>query len=120
MALHQNMSIEYVQVTTDSARGRRKRVGSTKKSTPLLDDVLALPDHSNDRTRSHVLDKTREEGLALEVLVVLTGSANSWLHCAPTYLLEQVLAGVHHLHGHQLHSGSASCLKAKIGLQRTW
>lgn len=71
MALHQNMSIEYVQVTTDSARGRRKRVGSTKKSTPLLDDVLALPDHSNDRTRSHVLDKTREEGLALEVLVVL-------------------------------------------------
>ena len=108
------------EVAADRARSRGEGVRGTEKGTALLDNILALPNHSDYWTRGHVLDQAGEEGLALEVLVVLTGSANSWLHCAPTYLLEQVLAGVHHLHGHQLHSGSASCLKAKIGLQRTW
>lgn len=76
-----------VQVTADGARRRRERVGSTKQDTALLDDILALPHHGNDGARGHVLDQTGEEGLALEVGVVL---------------LEVVLTGVHELHGHEL------------------
>lgn len=53
----------------------------------LLDDVLALPDHGNNGAGAHVLDETRVEGLALEVLVVL---------------LEVLLRGVDHLEGDEL------------------
>lgn len=61
----------YVQVTADRAGGRSQGVGSTKEDTALLDHVLTLPDHGNNGARGHVLDQTREEGLALEVGVVL-------------------------------------------------
>ena len=83
-----------VQVTADGARRRGERVGSTKQDTALLDDILALPHHGNDGARGHVLDQTGEEGLALEVLVVL---------------FEVVLTSLDQLHGHKL---IATVLKA--------
>lgn len=85
----------YVQVTADRTGGRSQGVGSTKEDTALLDHVLTLPDHGDNGARGHVLDQTREEGLALEVGVVL-GKPKG------TYLLEVVLTSVHELHGHKL------------------
>lgn len=37
----------------------------------MLDDVETFPDHGDDGPRSHVVDETGEEGLRLQVLVVL-------------------------------------------------
>lgn len=67
------------KVATDSARGRGQWVGSTENCATGLHDVLALPDGSNDRARAHVLEKAREEGLGLEVLVVLAKKLLGWL-----------------------------------------
>lgn len=75
------------EVAADRAWGRGERVRSTQKSTALLDDVLALPNHGDHGTRRHVFDQAREERLALEVLVVL---------------LEVVLTGLDQLHSHKL------------------
>ncbi len=60
------------KVTTDGSRGGLERVGGTKNGTALLDDILALPNGGQDGTRGHVLEEAGEEGLGLEVLVVLT------------------------------------------------
>ena len=49
---------------------RSKRVSCAEHHTASLDGIEALPDHGDDGARSHVLDKTREEWLALQVLVV--------------------------------------------------
>jgi len=68
---------------------RVKRVSRAKHRTARLDGVEALPNHGDDRARSHVLDQTREERLLLQVLVVCTtvrymgfvityGSAGGW------------------------------------------
>lgn len=38
--------------------------------TSGLDGILSLPDHSDDRATSHVLDKRREEGLLGEISVM--------------------------------------------------
>jgi len=43
-------------VTTDGAWGRGKGVCGTEHGTAGLDGVQTLPDHSNDRARSHILD----------------------------------------------------------------
>jgi hypothetical protein len=51
---------------------RSKRVSCAKHHTASLDGIEALPDHGDDGARSHVLDKTREERLILQVLVVCT------------------------------------------------
>ena len=85
----------HAQVTADGAGGRGEGVGSAEQSAALLDDILALPDHGDNGAGSHVLDQTREEGLALEVLVVL---------------LEVLLAGVHELHGHELEAAVLEAL----------
>ena len=77
----------HAQVTADGAGGRGEGVGSAEQSAALLDDILALPDHSHDRTRRHVLDQTWEKWLALKVLVML---------------LKVVFTSVHQLHGHKL------------------
>ena len=74
-------------VATDRAGSGSKRVRGTKERTALLHDILALPDHSHDRTRRHVLDQTWEKWLALKVLVML---------------LKVVFTSVHQLHGHKL------------------
>lgn len=74
-------------VTTDGAWSRLKRVGGTEDGTTLLDNVLTLPDSSDDRTRGHVLQETWEERLGLKVSVVLTQKLLRW-------------SG--HLHGDQL------------------
>lgn len=59
------------KVTTDGARSRGQGVGSSKDGATSLDDILTLPNGSNDRTRGHVLHEAREERLGLEVSVVL-------------------------------------------------
>ena len=75
------------EVAADRARSRGEGVRGTKERTALLHDILALPDHSHDRTRRHVLDQTWEKWLALKVLVML---------------LKVVFTSVHQLHGHKL------------------
>lgn len=60
------------KVTTDGTRSRLERVGGTEDGTALLDDILALPNGGENGAGHHVLEKTREEGLLLEVSVVLT------------------------------------------------
>lgn len=42
------------KVTSDGAWGRGQGVGGSEESSALLDDVLALPDHSGDWARAHV------------------------------------------------------------------
>ena len=41
-------------VTTDGARGGVPGIGGTQNGAAGLDNVLALPDHSADRTTQHV------------------------------------------------------------------
>jgi hypothetical protein len=74
-------------ITTNGAWGRLKRVGGTKDGTTLLNNVLTLPDGSDDRTGSHVLQEAWEERLGLEVSVVFT---------------QELLRRSGHLHGDQL------------------
>lgn len=57
-------------VTTNGARGGRKRVGGTENGTTSLDGITAFPDHGADGARGHVLNKTFEERLVLEISVV--------------------------------------------------
>jgi len=45
-------------------------VGSTEHDTASLDGIETFPDHGDDRARGHVLDEAREEGFALEILIV--------------------------------------------------
>jgi hypothetical protein len=59
-------------ITTDGTRGRLKRVGGTKNGTTLLDNILTLPNGGKNGARSHVREQTGEEGLLLEIRVVLT------------------------------------------------
>lgn len=75
------------EVTTDGARGRGEGVGGTEKGAAGLDGVLTLPDGGNDRARHHVLEQAREEGLLLQVTVVVA---------------EEVLAGLSHLESDEL------------------
>ncbi len=74
-------------VTTDGTGGRLEGVGGTKNGTTLLDNILTLPNGGKNGTRSHVREQTREEGLLLEVEVVLT---------------EELLGGVSKLDGNKL------------------
>jgi hypothetical protein len=75
------------KVSTDGSHGTVTGHGGTEHLASLSAGVLALPYHRNNRTRDHVRDETREELLALQVLVV-------GLHV--------LLGGVSHLHGDQL------------------
>ena len=51
-------------------RSRLKWVCSAKHNTTSLDCIETFPNHGNDRAHGHVLDQTREEGLALEIGIV--------------------------------------------------
>jgi len=59
------------KITTNSTGLRAKRVSRAEHHTARFDGVKALPNHGDDRARSHVLDQTREERPVLQVLVVL-------------------------------------------------
>ncbi len=50
--------------------GRSQGVGGTKHSTASLDGIETLEDNSNNGTRSHVLDQTREERLVGKISIV--------------------------------------------------
>ena len=75
------------KVSTDGSHGTVTGHGGTEHLTSLKTGVLALPDHGNHGSRDHVRDETREELLALQVLVV-------GLHV--------LFRGGGHLHGDQL------------------
>ncbi|GMS99065.1 hypothetical protein PENTCL1PPCAC_21240, partial [Pristionchus entomophagus] len=74
-------------VSADGSGGGGQGVGGSEHSTSLLDDVKSLPDHGDDGSRLHVGDERGEEGLLLEVDVVL---------------LKMSLGGSHLLEGDQL------------------
>lgn len=83
-------------------RLRRERVGRAEHRAAGLDGIKALPDHGDDRSSRHVLDEAREEGLALEVLVVCVYRSSS-IHristssAARLTLLEVLRGSVDHL-----------------------
>jgi len=77
------------KITTDGTGLRIKRVRCAEHRTARFDGIEALPNHSDDGARSHVLDQTREERLVLQVLVVL---------------LEVLGGGVNELEGDELES----------------
>jgi len=58
-------------VTTDGARGGLRGASSSQELTALGEGVKTLEDHSNDGAGAHEGDKTSEEGLGLQVTVVL-------------------------------------------------
>lgn len=76
-------------VSSDSSGSRLQGVGSTQDGSPLLDNVLSFPHSGQDGAGSHVLDETGEEGLGLQILIVL---------------FEKVFRGSGELDGHQLES----------------
>jgi hypothetical protein len=59
------------KVTSDGTGGGSQGVGGTQDGSTGLDGVQTLPDHTDDGTRVHVLDQTGEEGLLLQVGVVV-------------------------------------------------
>ncbi len=59
------------EVSTDGSHGTFGRHGGSEHLASLEDNVLSFPNHSADRSRGHVRDKTREELLALQVSVVV-------------------------------------------------
>jgi len=71
------------EVAANRTRLGRRRVGGADDLATRLDDILALPNHGDDRTGAHVGHETAEEGLGAQIRVVLLGV---------------FLAHVHHLH----------------------
>ena len=65
-----SMHVHSLHVRKRLTRRGGKRVGRTEHSAASLDSIKTLPDHADNGAGSHVLDETREEGLALEVSVV--------------------------------------------------
>jgi len=59
------------EVSTDGTGLGGKRVGGTEEGTTSLDGITAFPDHGTDGSATHILDESREERLAGEILVVL-------------------------------------------------
>lgn len=59
------------KVTSDGTGGGLQGVGSAQDGSTGLDGVQTLPNHTDDGARVHVLDESGEEGLVLQVLVVL-------------------------------------------------
>lgn len=62
-------------------------LGGTEHLAALLDSVETLPDHAHNRAGGHVGQKSREERLVGQVLVVL---------------LEELGGGIHQLQGDEL------------------
>ena len=58
------------EVTTDGTGGTVERHGLAEHLAPSLDSVESLPNHAAYRPRAHVLNKTWEEFLLLEVDIV--------------------------------------------------
>lgn len=59
------------EVTSDGTRGGLQGVGSTQDGSTSLDGVQTFPNHTDNGAGVHVLDQAGEEGLFLQVLVVL-------------------------------------------------
>lgn len=74
-------------VESDGTGGGLQRVGSTENVSALLDNILTLPNGGKNGAGLHVLEQRGEEGLLLEVGVVLS---------------EELLVGVGKLDGDKL------------------
>lgn len=74
-------------VESDGTGGGLQRVGGTENVSALLDNILTLPHGGENGAGLHVLEQRGEEGLLLEVLVVLS---------------EELLVGVGQLDGDKL------------------
>jgi hypothetical protein len=61
------------KVAADASGFGSKRLGLSEHLAALLDDVLALPAHADDRSRGEELHKPREEGLFGKIGVVVLG-----------------------------------------------
>ncbi len=70
-AVNEIAANDLAEVTTNGARSRVGGLGSTKELATLESGIEAFPDHSDNRTRSHVVEKAVEERLASEISVVL-------------------------------------------------
>lgn len=77
-------SSDDAEISSDGSRAGLEGVSGTEKDSSGGDGGLALPDHTDNGARKHVLDEMGEEGSLLEVLVVL---------------LEKLLGGVDELEG---------------------
>lgn len=66
------------KVASDGTWGRGQWVGGTKDDSTLLDNVLTLPDSSEDWAGKHVGQQGWEEWLLLEVGVVSSQVSLSW------------------------------------------
>ena len=78
-------------------------------TTAGLDGITALPDHGADGARVHVLNQTREEGLASEVGICEWSESIGNLYNGSrgrTVLLEVLLAGGDELDGGKLEAVS--------------
>lgn len=58
-------------ITTDGSGGRFCWVGGTNDLSAGKNNILTLPDHSNNGTWDNVINQSTEEGLCRQVLVVL-------------------------------------------------
>lgn len=58
-------------ISTDGAGGTVSGVGGAEHHTAGLHDIKTFPDHWDDGSAAHVLNKTAEERLAGEISVVL-------------------------------------------------
>lgn len=97
------------KVTTNGTGSAGQGVGFTKHLAASFDDILASPDHTNDRTRKHVLDQSREERLAGQVLVLLLYKDSKLVSCflfsrrnGAYVFLKGLLGGVHQFKSQKL------------------
>ena len=63
----------HAKVTADGTGERVVGVGGTNDSASTEHDTFTFPHHRDDGTRAKVLDQLGEEGLGLQVIVVLSG-----------------------------------------------
>ena len=79
------------EVTSDGAGETVLGVGGTQHHSALSNNIVARPDHADNRARGHVLNKAGEKGSAGQVRIVG---------------LEVLSGGRNHLHGQQLVTSS--------------
>lgn len=78
-------------VTTDGARGRLGRTSSAQELATLREGVETLENHGDNGAAEHVVNETSEEGLVLQVSVVVLHVLTSGLSHLETDEFETLL-----------------------------
>ena len=65
-------------VAADGTGQRSLGVGLAEHHAAAFDGAKALPDHANDWPGDHVVDEILEEGLLLQVSIVLLHMGTAW------------------------------------------